>query len=394
VAAPSIEKPPPVLEAPINPLSVLHVFRYFRPDFTGEGLYLEKLARHLAADAIRSDVVVESTRAPQLMQAADGLGSIRFFGQQSGKPPRVQLRMMIWFAIHAFRYDVVHFHSFVDRLLLLHLIAHLSGCRIVQSCTLDDGLSSVVHGYRPLYRPVLRRLCRLIDAAVAISPRLHAENLAVLPAARNWLIPQGVDLSLAPGQRDRARWGFRPDDIVLVFVGGMCARKDVMFLVENHAAVATGCGRVKLLLAGPQVEPDYSESLRLAIARSPCAADIVLVDYMDDPLPAYAVADLFVFASRQEGFGNVVIEAMAAALPVVSRLLPGVTDRIVDDGETGLLFETATGYQDAVRTLIADPDRRRAMGRAAAAAVRERFDLSKIAHRYSDLYRNLTEDRE
>ena len=391
---PPIKKTTPlVFDAPLNSLNVLHVFRYFRPDFTGEGLYLEKLARHLAVNAIRSDVVVESTRAPRLAQTMDGVGRIRFFGPGSGRPLRIQLRMMLWFAVHSSSYDVVHFHAFVDRLLLLHLIARLCGCRIVQSCTLDDGLSSVVGGYRPLYRPLLRRLCRLIDAAVAISPRLYAENLAVLPAARNWLIPQGVNLSPLPGQRDRARWGFRRDDFVIVFVGGMCARKDVMFLIENHAAIAVGGSRVKLLLAGPQVESGYSESLRLAIARSPCAADIVLEDYLDDPSPAYAAADIFVFASRQEGFGNVLIEAMARALPVVSRRLPGVTDRIIDDGKTGILFETAADYRNAVRALIADPEERRVMGQAAAKAVRERFDLSKIACRYCELYRGLAEGR-
>nr|WP_294517246.1 glycosyltransferase family 4 protein [uncultured Rhodopila sp.] len=384
---------PPVFDAPIHPLKVLHVFRYFRPDFTGEGIYLEKLARHLTGNAIRSDVVVESTRAPLIVQIPDGVCRIRFFGNERGRPLRIRLRMMLWFAIHAYRYDVVHFHAFVDRLLSLHLIARLSGCRVVQSCTLDDGLASVLLGYRPLYRPLLRRLCRLIDVAVAISPRLLAENLTVLPAARNRLIPQGVDLPVAAIQRDRARWGFRQDDIVIVFVGGMCCRKDVMFLIENHAAICADGDRVKLLLVGPQLEPDYVERLRLAIARSPCAADIVLEGYMDDPSSAYAVADLCVFASRQEGFGNVLIEAMASALPVVSRLLPGVTDRIIDDGETGLLFETATDYQNAVRALIADPGRRHALGRAAAEAVRQRFDLSTIARRYSELYRQLAESR-
>nr|WP_294547478.1 glycosyltransferase family 4 protein [uncultured Rhodopila sp.] len=384
---------PPVFDAPVTPLNVLHVFRYFRPDFTGEGLYLEKLARHLAAFAVRSDVVVGCTRAPQVVHTTDGVRRVRFFGQGVYRPLRIQLRMMLWFAINARSYDVVHFHAFVDRLLLLHLIARLSGCRTVHSCTLDDGLASVVLGYRPLYRPFLRRMCKLIDAVVAINPKLHAENLEVLPAARSWLIPQGVDLSPVKGERDRGRWGFRRDDIVLLFVGGMCARKDVMFLIENHAAIRAGNLPVKLLLVGPHLEHDYVESLRLAIAGSPCAADIVMQDYMDDPSPAYAAADMFVFASGKEGFGNVLIEAMALTLPIVSRRLPGVTDLIIDDGDTGLLFETATGYQNAVRTLIADPERRLAMGRAAAEAARERFDLSKIARRYSDLYRDLAAGR-
>jgi glycosyltransferase involved in cell wall biosynthesis len=382
-----------VFDRSSNTLRVLHVFRYFRPDFTGEGLYLEKLARHLAPLDIRSDVVVECSRKPAVAKHLEGIGDIRFFSMGTGQQRRFPAAMTMWFAARAFRYDVVHFHAFVDRTLLFHVIARLSGCRVVQSSTLDDGLASVVHGYRPLYRPLLRRLCGLIDTVLAISPRLHADNLAVLPAGRSVLIPQGVDLRRAAPIHDRARcrarWEFHDRDVVLLFVGGLCVRKDVIFLVETQATVAAGNGPVKLLLVGPQMEDGYMDSLRQAIARCPCAADIILEGYMDDPSPAYGAADVFVFASREEGFGNVLIEAMAWALPVASRRLPGVTDAIIEHGVTGLLFETASDYQHAVRGLLADATRRRTIGHAAWEAVQARFDLRVISRRYADLYRSL-----
>jgi glycosyltransferase involved in cell wall biosynthesis len=80
-------------------------------------------------------------------------------------------------------------------------------------------------------------------------------------------------------------------------------------------------------------------------------------------------------------------------LPVVSRCLTAVTDRIVDNDRTGFLFDTPLGYQEAVKTLIADAGRRRMMGQAARAVARERFDLRVIARRYADLYRSLTAGR-
>jgi hypothetical protein len=181
-------------EAVGKPLRVLHIFRYFRPDFTGEGLYLEKLAPLLDDLNIQADVAVECTRSPAVKRKLAGIGRTSFFGLGSGQVRRIPAVMTGWFLVNAFRYDVVHFHAFVDRVFLFHLIARLSGCRIVQSATLDDGLGSVLRGYRPIYRPLLLRLCRLIDAAIAISPRLHADTRQVLPPRRTWLIPQGVNL--------------------------------------------------------------------------------------------------------------------------------------------------------------------------------------------------------
>lgn len=61
--------------------AVLHVFRYFRPDFTGEGIYLEKLAPLLAARGIRSDVIAASTRPPAVAPELPGTDRLRYFGR-------------------------------------------------------------------------------------------------------------------------------------------------------------------------------------------------------------------------------------------------------------------------------------------------------------------------
>jgi glycosyltransferase involved in cell wall biosynthesis len=114
-----------------------------------------------------------------------------------------------------------------------------------------------------------------------------------------------------------------------------------------------------------------------------------MAGYMDDPAPAYGAADAFVFASRNEGFGNVLIEAMAFGLPVVSRRLPGVTDHIVEHGRDGFLFDTDAEYVESVRALISDPSLRGAMGAAARETAVTRFDLGAIAAQYAGIYRKL-----
>lgn len=373
-----------------RPIAVLHVFRYFRPDFTGEGLYLEKLAPLFGAFGLKSDLVVEGTRPPAGGDRLGGLGRVTYFGRATPRICLVSAPLTAWFIRHAWRYDVVHFHSVVERSFLLHLVSSLFGCRVVQSCTLDDSLGRLVNDYRPRYRPLVRRLCGLIDAVVAISPKLYDDSITVLPPERVHLIPQGViapDLAAVDRASLRAEWGFAADDVVLLFVGGLCARKDVKFLIENHQGRVAGA-RVWLVVVGPDLEDVCAAGLRAMAAFSPFNDTIMFVGYRDDPSAVYSVADVFVFASRSEGFGNVLLEAMSYALPVVSRRLPGVTDYFIEHGQNGFLFDTATEYADSVRELAEQPRLRQSVGAAARTSVATRFDLGAIAARYVAVYRD------
>lgn len=359
-------------------VQVLHMFKYFRPDFTGDGLYLEKLIPLLERQGVRNDVAAEMTRPATS-------GSIaRLFGH--GRLGSFNWRLLVWFVLNAWRYDVVHLHTAIDRHFIYHLIARAVGCRVVQSCTLDDSLGNLVRGYRPRFQGIVRRLCGLIDDVIAISPALYRDSVGATPAGRVHLIPQGVTIPVVDaGLRHAARqtFGFGEDATVALFVGGMCARKDVRFLVDNHPAEL---GALHLLLVGPTLEAGYVEALRTAIAASPAAGRIHLAGYMENPAAAYRAADLFVFASHKEGCPNVVLEAMAFGLPVISRHLPDTTDAVIEHGSTGLLFRDGAEYRSAIRRLAGDAGARAAMGRAARAAVVASYDLNAIAARYAALY--------
>lgn len=379
-------------DIPGNALRVLHVFLYFRPDFSGEGLYFERLAPLLADVGIRSDVVVAaSTSAPVRKPAMPGIDDVHRFVARGDILPWYNWRLVAWFLTHAWRYDVVHFHCFVDRLFLLHMIARVSGCRIVQSATLDDGLGMVVDGYRTRHGWLVRRMCRLIHHAVAISPRLFEDSLRILPQRRVSLIPQGVERQDPSrlGQRAAARaaLGFAPDDIVLLFVGGICARKDVAFLLDAMPAAMRSDARVRLLVVGPDLDSEYADLVR---RRAASFGDGVVrfTGFLEDPSPAYLAADIFVFASRAEGFGNVLIEAMAAGLPVLARRLTGVTDSFIVDGATGFLFSDAATYDEILARLITEAALRQRIGQAAQAAAVADHDMAAVAARYAELYRD------
>ena len=103
-----------------------------------------------------------------------------------------------------------------------------------------------------------------------------------------------------------------------------------------------------------------------------------------------AEADVFCLPSIYEGLPLAILEAMAAGLPVVATAVSG-NPEAVEDGVTGLLVppESATALADALITLLADPERRRAMGEAARARVAERFSIDRIAAEHLALLQRL-----
>jgi glycosyltransferase involved in cell wall biosynthesis len=90
----------------------------------------------------------------------------------------------------------------------------------------------------------------------------------------------------------------------------------------------------------------------------------------DELAAAFASGDVFVMPSRTETLGLVVLEAMSSGLPVVGARAGGIPEMIVD-GETGSLFNTETQAIEAIRALLACPEKRRAAGLAARARAAE-----------------------
>jgi glycosyltransferase involved in cell wall biosynthesis len=176
---------------------------------------------------------------------------------------------------------------------------------------------------------------------------------------------RGVDADLfRPDRRDpelRRQWGAGSQDVVLAYAGRLAAEKNLPLLLEAFHLLPRDLCRLVLIGDGP---------LRPALEADPAVGEgrLVLTGYRhgEDLARAYASADLFVFPSVTDTFGNVLLEAMASGLPTVAFRVPGPAD-VVRDGETGCLAAqpTAPALAAAVAALAADPLRRRVMGKAA-----------------------------
>lgn len=370
---------------------VLHLYRRFHPDYTGDGIYFTRLIPLIAAAGSAGEVLVHETTPP------DGAETLRHHGvtvhylAARQRPSTVALlRRLI---VDRRRYDVLHLHSHVDRTFISYLAMRALGWRVVFSCSLDDSPTEVLAGYRPRYRPLVRLLFRAIDRFVVISPQLLRRSLETVARERLVFLPQGALLPATPTDdaerlAQRRALGLPEDAVLLLNVGSVSRRKGTDWLVETLARVADP--RVMLVVVGPVLEDDFAAEVDRRIAELGLAERVRFVGFCDDTAPYYRAADVFVFASTAEGFPNVLVEAMAHGLPIVMRFLPGLADFLVRPGETGYLAATETDFAAALARLAADRPRRHAFGRENRRFAERNLDLTAVARGYAALYRGET----
>lgn len=229
-----------------------------------------------------------------------------------------------------------------------------------------------------LARRVYRRADLLIAASQGVTTDLRA--LTPPPAAPiERIYNAGFDDIPPPGD---AHGITKTDDApLLVSCGRLVAQKDPIALVE---AMARSRHRPRLWMIG---EGPLRSRIERRAAELGVANRLEILGFQEDPRPWLATADLFVSASHHEGFGNVLVEAMACGTPVVATDCPHGPAEILDAGAAGALVppRNIDALAQAIDGLLEDPERARAL----AAKGRERalaFRPSVSARRHSEVF--------
>jgi glycosyltransferase involved in cell wall biosynthesis len=191
-------------------------------------------------------------------------------------------------------------------------------------------------------------------------------ELAASGLLRLEVVTRGVDTDrFDPSRRSaelRASWGVGPEDLVVTCVGRLAPEKNLGVVLTAFEAIARQLPRAKLLLVG-----DGPQRAELA-AR--CPAAIFAGQRTGEDLAAhYASADLFLFPSLTETFGNVTTEAMASGLPVVA-FDHAAAAQLIHSGRNGVLVPQGdvAAFVQAATELAAHPDRRATLGEQARAS--------------------------
>lgn len=244
---------------------------------------------------------------------------------------------------------------------------------------------------RGLARRFSRGQCNALDAVIVPSSAMERRLRAYGVTCPLRVLPTGLPAAAfkpGDGHRFRAAQGIGPDRPVLLFVGRVAHEKNIGFLLETVALARRHRPDLLFLVTG---EGPARGDLERQAGRLGLGDAVRFLGYLDrrGELPAaYAAADCFVFASRTETQGLVLLEAMAQRCPVVGLSAMGTADILGPGRGCRVAPDDCAGFARTLLELLDDPLARLRLGEEARAYAREWSDAA-MALRLADLYRRL-----
>jgi glycosyltransferase involved in cell wall biosynthesis len=226
----------------------------------------------------------------------------------------------------------------------------------------------------------VRNLFPRADRLIAISHGLGEDVLrqgGCRPAQLHVIHNPAVDASLAQRALEPTahRWLREPGPPVVLAVGRLVPQKDLPTLLRAFARMRQKT-EARLLVLGDGRE---HERLRALASELGVATDVDLPGFDPNPIAAMARASVFVLSSAWEGFGNVLVEALAVGCPVVSTDCPSGPDEILDGGRYGRLVPVGdpAALADAILATLREPGDPELRRRRA-----QEFSVDVVAERY------------
>lgn len=291
------------------------------------------------------------------------------------------------------RFDLLHAHWIVPNGVVASTLRAV-GSRVPLAVGLHG--SDVFLAEKPAVRPLVRRVLARARLLTGPSPELVDRIRALgLPEERTRVIPYGVDVkTFAPAPARRRIWrellGIPAQAPLLLGVGRMATKKGFQVLLEVLPDLMKRVPDLHVILAG-----GGDRLAEFAAAAEPWADRVhfpgpVLRDTLPD---LYRAADLFTLPAvhdpegNVDGLPNVILEAMASGLPVVSTAISGIP-LAVSDGETGLLVpeNNAAALLAALVRLLEDRALARRLGEKGRRRAESELTWDAVAARYREGY--------
>ncbi len=381
-------------------MRVLMISDVYFPRINGVSTSIQTFRRDLRDLGVHSLLI--TPQYPQGEQPADA--SIRRV-RSRGVPRDPEDRMMRRSDIRRLlpqlseeAWDIVHIQT--------PFVAHYAGLELARSLnvptveTYHTYFEEYLHHYVPLLpRGVMRFVARHFTRSQAESvDRLIAPSRAMRDALAAYgvqtpivIIPTGLEADrFEPGDgvRFRERCGIAPGRPVLVHVGRIAHEKNIDFLLRMLVRARAEMPEVLLLIAG---EGPALEHCRRLAAELGLGANVHFAGYLDrrrELLDCYRAGDLFVFASRTETQGLVLLEAMAQGVPVVSTAHMGTIDILGPGRGCVVVEEHEQRFAAEVVRVMRDTELRERLGRDAqayAATWSAREQAGRLVELYGEL---------
>jgi len=206
------------------------------------------------------------------------------------------------------------------------------------------------------------------------------------------VIHNGVDVNKFQPASDKRKakdeLGFNPDDIAILSVGRLYARKGLFTLIESMPAVVRRFPRAKFVISGK----GQSNEMKKLVAHAQKLGvrdNIVFTGYFPDKkLPRlYQAADVFAFSTFYENLPFAVLEALSTGLPVVTTRVGGIPE-MIEDGQNGFLVQPFNSRElsDRILYFLEHPTAASEMAVLARKIIEERFDWRFIVQKVLKVY--------
>ncbi len=299
------------------------------------------------------------------------------------------LKMML--TIEREKYDIIHIHTpFVAHYLGIKLAAKLNiPCVETYHTFFEDYL----HHYLPwmpksmargMARLISKRQCNAVDAIVAPSNPMLDVLRGYGISVMSEVIPTGLQdnsFKTADGKAFRLQYGIPLDCPMLLYVGRVAFEKNIDFLIEMTKLLSKKRPDVLLVVTG---EGPAETSLHKLAKTLDIEKNVKFIGYLDrnkELNACYESADVFVFASKSETQGLVLLEAMAQGTPVVAIAELG-TASILIEGKGALIAPDDTQqFSEKVHQLLMNPEHRFELGKRAKAYALDRWTAKLQAER-------------
>lgn len=355
-------------------------------------LSLMKAGRDLANETVLGSISDRVSGVKEIEQIANAAQiPVQRFGMRKG--PNLFGALRIWAYAERGAFDLVHTHGYKADILMGFIARRRRGF----------GLLATVHGWTAvgglsrlrLYEWLHRKMLRAMDAVVVVSKPLFADPRLKRIGKKLYLIRNGIAVN--PYRETSQIRGdpitnFAQAAFVVATVGRLSCEKGHRMLLTAFKLLLQEGVPAKLVIIGDG--PERGE-LRKSVSRSGLDEAVLLAGYRSDAKKFLPLFHVFVLPSMTEGTPIVLLEAMAASVPIVATAVGGVPE-LLDYGTAGILVEgdVPESIAQALLTLYKSPELRQKLAQRALERVAEKYSLQACAQSYQHVYEKIVADQQ
>ena len=301
------------------------------------------------------------------------------------------------------KFDLIHIHT--------PFVAHYAGLKLSKLLkipvveTYHTFFEDYLHHYLPwipkfaargLARLISKNQCNQVDAIVAPSQpmldvlRTYGINTKAEVIATGL---QEASFNTADSEAFKAKYGIAQNRPMLLYVGRVAFEKNIDFLIQVTKLLAKDIPAVLLVIAG---EGPAENSLHGLVKTLGIENNVLFIGYLDrntELNACYKAADIFVFASKSETQGLVLLEAMAQATPVVAIAELGTASILVEGQGAVIAIDNESVFAQKAYGLLINPIRRQYLGQRARDYAQNNWSAAKQAERMAIFYFELISDK-